>query len=210
MSDVVTVYLVDDEPEVLWAQSELLTVAGLTVQSYHSAEEFLRDLPSDPQGCVVTDLRMGGMSGMELQRELKAIAPALPLIMVTGHATVPDAVRIMEYGAVTLLQKPYNAARLLEVVRRALQESIARRDLEQRRHELRQRLETLTEDERRVMDLIFSGKPGKAIAAELRVSMRTVERRRSIILDKMRVSSVPELARVVSQLESEVRAPFAS
>lgn len=206
MSNSLTVYLVDDDDAVLESLTGLLAAAGHQTRTFVSAESFLSTLDEDSAGCVVTDLKMTGMSGLDLLRELKAGDSLLPIIVVTGHATVPVAIELMESGAITLLQKPYQPRELLSVVYRAL-------DLYERLAGERQeimsvnaRLETLSADEYRVMQLMTDGLQNRMIAHELGASTRTVDRRRSTVLEKMQVQSTAELVRLLTLLQERTRA----
>lgn len=197
-----TAYVIDDDRAVLHSVSELLDAADIPTLGFTSAEQFLRQLTPATAGCVVTDLRMQGMSGVDLLRVLSDAGCRLPVVVVSGHADVPVTVEAMENGAVTLLQKPYKAEELLDVVQRALESF---RNDQQRLNQLddiRRRLDSLQPDEYGVMTLMIQGKPNKTIAAELEISMRTVDRRRSAVLEKMGVGSAPEVARLVALLEA--------
>lgn len=196
------VYLIDDDEAVLNSQLELLTAAGVSAQSYRSAESFLAVLTSQSAGCVITDLKMSGMSGLDLQRKLIAIDSPLPLIVVSGHANVPTTVELMENGAITLLQKPYDAHELLSAVQRGLDQFVENRERALELNSIQRRLDSLTEAEMSVLELMIAGRPNKVISTDLEISMRTVDRRRSIVLEKMQVDSAPELARLVTLVEA--------
>jgi len=196
------VYLIDDDESVLNSQRELLTAAGISVQPFRSAESFLAELNSQSAGCVVTDLKLSGMSGLDLQRRLIAIDSPLPLIVVSGHANVSTTVELMENGAITLLQKPYDAHQLLGAVQRGLDQFVESRKIAQEINSIQRRLNSLTDAEMSVLELMIAGRPNKVISTELEISMRTVDRRRSIVLEKMQVDSAPELARLVALVEA--------
>lgn len=196
------VYLIDDDESVLNSQRELLTAAGISVQPFRSAESFLAELNSQSAGCVVTDLKLSGMSGLDLQRRLIAIDSPLPLIVVSGHANVSTTVELMENGAITLLQKPYDANQLLGAVQRGLDQFVESRKIAQEINSIQRRLNSLTDAEMSVLELMIAGRPNKVISTELEISMRTVDRRRSIVLEKMQVDSAPELARLVTLVEA--------
>jgi RNA polymerase sigma factor (sigma-70 family) len=189
-----TVFIVDDDPAVCRSVSALLSAHGFANRCFASAEQFLDGFDLGQPGCLITDFRMGGMSGAELQRRLLELGSALPIIVVTGHADVPVAVEFMERGALTLLEKPYDPNQLRRAVERALQRDEQFRQKTARRAEVVQHLATLTVDERQVLRSVLAGKPNKSIAQQLGVSMRTIDRRRRSILKKMHVSSLPELA----------------
>lgn len=197
-----TIFLIDDDQAVLDSLVELVSAAGLRPLAFLSAEEFLDNYSSITPGCIVTDLRLTGMSGQDLQHRLIEMGCPLPLIVVTGHATVPVAVQIMEDGAVTLLQKPYNPTELLAAIRRALDRPIKTMPSDAQLADVRQRVATLNAEEAQVMQLLLEGRTNKVIAATLSLSMRTVDRRRRSVLDKVGVESVPELARLIGILQS--------
>lgn len=202
LQDQLTVYLIDDDSTVLRSQVELLTAAGRQVSSFLSAENFLSELSDEPAGCVITDLKMSGMSGLDLQRTLIAENSLLPVVVVSGHANVASTVQLMENGALTLLQKPYDARGFLDAVERALDQFVENRDRAVELRSVQQRLDTLTTEEMSVLQLMICGRPNKVISTELEISMRTVDRRRSIVLEKMQVESAPELARLVTLVEA--------
>jgi FixJ family two-component response regulator len=197
-----TAFVIDDDSAVLDSVSELLDAAGIQTQGFTSAEQFLHQLTPSMAGCIITDLRMQGMSGTDLLRVLRDVDCRLPVVVVSGHADVPVTVEVMESGAITLLQKPYKADELLEAVRRALDTYRSEQEKFNQLDDIRNRLESLQPDEYGVMKLMIEGKPNKSIASELEISMRTVDRRRNVVLQKMGVSSAPEVARLVALLEA--------
>jgi two-component system response regulator FixJ len=178
-------YLIDDDKAVLSSQIKLLTAAGISVESFLSA------LTSQSAGCVITDLKMSGMSGLDLQRKLNASNSPLPLIVVSGHASVSTTVEVMENGAITLLQKPYDAHEFLDAVRRGLDQIVENRDRAAELNSIQKRLDTLSAAGLSVLELIIAGRPNKVISTELEISMRTVDRRRSIVLEKCRSNQLP-------------------
>lgn len=199
------VYLIDDDESVLHSQSELLTAAGFRIDSHLSAESFLTTLTPKSAGCVITDLKMSGMSGLDLQRTLVENKSLLPVIVVSGHANVSTTVELMGNGAVTLLQKPYVPGELLNAVQRGLDQFIENRDRAAELDSIQKRLNCLSPGEMSVLKLMITGRPNKVISQELEISMRTVDRRRSVVLEKMRVDSAPELARLVAIAEAASR-----
>lgn len=201
-NNTLTVYLIDDDEAVLHSQIELMTAAGHQVDSYRSAESFLSALTPQTEGCVITDLKMSGMSGLDLQRKLVASHSLLPLIVVSGHANIPTTVELMENGAVTLLQKPYDAGELLSAVQRGLAQFVENRNRAVELNSIQKRLDSLSPPEMSVLELMVAGRPNKVISTELEISLRTVDRRRSIVLEKMQVDSAPELARLVTLAET--------
>jgi FixJ family two-component response regulator len=194
MSDSIIIYVVDDDEAVLLSVQAMLKQHGYLCHCYVSAEEFLRDAPRDCPGCIITDLQMPEVSGVELQQRLIEEQSPLSVVVVTGVADVPTTVALMEKGAVTLLEKPYDHDDLVRAVERGLAASRERWLQKQDEQSLLDRLATLTEDERRVMECMLAGQPNKAVAHRLELSMRTVDRRRQAVLEKMRVRTAPELA----------------
>jgi FixJ family two-component response regulator len=198
----VIVYLVDDDESILHSQLTLLTAAGIAAETFSSAKAFMNSLTPHSAGCVVTDLKLSGMSGFDLQRKLVASNSTLPLIVVSGHANVSTTVEIMKNGAITLIQKPYAANKFLDAVRRGLDQFVENRERTTEINSIQERLASLLEGEMDVLELMIAGQPNKVISTELEISMRTVDRRRSIVLEKMQVASAPELARLVTLVEA--------
>jgi two-component system, LuxR family, response regulator FixJ len=196
-----TVFVVDDDDAVRDSLGMLLESVGLRCRSYPSAAEFLLAYKPDHAGCLVLDIRMPGMSGIELQERLNEIGAILPVIFITGHGDVPLAVKAMRAGAVDFLQKPYNEQELLDRIHRALQgdgerrRELSERDLIVRRHG------KLTPREREVFDLIVQGKPNKVVASDLGVSQRTVEIHRSRVMEKMEATSFAHLMNMAMLLQ---------
>lgn len=196
-----TVFLIDDDEAGLNSLGARLEKAGVSVQVFRSGEEFLRHLPERVPGCVVAEMRLPGLSGLELLARLNHSGSLLPVIFVAARVDVTHAVKAMELGAVTLMQKPYDESELIAVINRSLHQNAQRHSHAEMIAELHGRLGTLTEDEKAVLYLVVDGKPNKVIASTLKVSMRTVDRRRSSLFEKMNVQSAPELARLMTLLE---------
>jgi FixJ family two-component response regulator len=194
------IYVVDDDAAVLSSLQALLQAHGFEVQCYSSAEHFLSEVAINRRGCVVTDVSMPGMSGVDLVRRLHEAKSPLSIVVVTGVANVPMAVSLMEYGAVTLLEKPYDTERLVAAVNRGLTISGQQCEQWQREQDIQRRLSQLTDEERSVMDRLLADKPNKAISSELHLSLRTVDRRRQSVLEKLGVDSVPEMALMLGPL----------
>jgi FixJ family two-component response regulator len=202
-----TVFVVDDDPGVRKALSLLLKSVGLNAEVYASGQEFLTAYDPQRPGCLILDVRMPGMSGLELQDTLRARGMTVPVIILTGHGDVPMAVRTLQAGAVDFVEKPFREQVLLERVQQALQQDVARRRAEAQHADARARLRLLTPRERQVLDLVVAGRHNKGIAAELGVSMKTVEFHRSKIMDKLQADSVAALVRLVmSNREQEAPA----
>jgi two-component system response regulator FixJ len=191
-----TVFVVDDDEAIRKALRLLMKSAGLAVETFASAAEFLQAYDEDRSGCLVLDIRMSGMSGIELQKKLASMNSLLPIIFVTGHGDVPLAVQAMRDGAVDFIEKPYSDQRLLDRIHQAIdQDGKNRKDLAQRKA-IEERLALLTPRERQVMEKVVSGRPNKVIAYELEISERTVEIHRSRLMAKMKATSLAHLVRM--------------
>lgn len=197
---VPTVFIVDDDQYVRDALALLMDQVGLKAERYASAQAFLKSYEPDTPGCLIVDVRMPGMSGLDLQKHMTERGIQLPIIIVTGHADVPMAVRAMKLGAVDFIEKPFNDQELLERVQRCIELATKVRRERDQATSLQTRLEQLSKREREVMDMIVAGKYSKVIAAELGISPKTVDVHRSHILEKMGVKSVAELVRIIITL----------
>jgi FixJ family two-component response regulator len=196
-----TVMVVDDDAAVRAALQLLLQSVGHASQTYGSAREFLAQFDPVRPGCLVLDVRMPGMSGLELQEQLNLRGATLPVIFITGHGDVPMAVEAMQQGAFDFLQKPFRDQELLDRIQRALaRDRITRAGLA-RREEIRERLASLTAREREVMELMTRGRPNKLMAADLGLSQRTIEIHRARVMEKMQAGSLAELVRMSMELE---------
>jgi two-component system response regulator FixJ len=189
-------HVIDDDEAVRESIKFLLHSARLTVKTYDSAAAFLEVAPTIGSGCIITDVRMPGLSGIDLLRRLKELQIRLPVIVITGHGDVPLAVEAMKFGAVDFLEKPFDDDVLLASVRSALNRSEASAALETERAELRSRIATLTHRERDVLDGLIAGHPNKIIAFDLEISPRTVEIYRANVMTKMKAGSLSELVRM--------------
>jgi two-component system response regulator FixJ len=192
-----TVFVVDDNPGVRKSLRALLESADLDVETFASGEEFLAAYDPDRAGCLLLDVRLRKSSGLDLQDELNRRKTTLPIIVLTGHGTVPTSVRALKAGAVDFLQKPAPPKMLLERVQAALQVDRQSRATAADEAVVTERLKHLTPREREVMELLLAGKSSKEIAAVLRVSIRTVEGHRRMVLSKIHVTSASQLVRVV-------------
>lgn len=197
------VFLIDDDPAVRTSVSLLLSSMGHAVEAFEGAQQFLDGYRKGRPGCIVVDVRMPGLSGLELQGRLKEAGISLPVIVITGYGDIPMAVRAMQAGAVTFLEKPFREQELWENVQRAIELDAESRRRAGRRAQWEERLARLTNAERQVLDRVVAGQPNKQIAAELGVSQRTVEVRRANVMRKMEVASVVELARAIESLTEE-------
>ena len=194
------VYVVDDEEAMRESTQWLLESRGFHVETYPSAQDFLDGMDSNQAGCLILDVRMNGMSGMELQAHLRANGCILPIIIVTGHGDVSMAVTAVKHGATDFLEKPVNDEFLIDCVRRALRtNSCARRTLDQQT-QVRERLDLLTPRELDVMKRVVRGLPNKQIALQLEISERTVEAHRKQVLAKMNAHNAVELVNSLAVL----------
>jgi two-component system response regulator FixJ len=195
-----TIFIVDDDAAVRDALKLLLRSVGQAVETYASAQEFLDAYSEERPGCLVLDIRMPGMSGLELQQKLNERHSILPIIFITGHGDVPMAVEAMQAGAVDFIQKPFRDQDLIDRINQALEKDAANRAALGERNDIRKRLETLTPREREVLDLVVHGKANKVIAGDLKLSQRTVEIHRARVMEKMQASSLAHLVRMVLEV----------
>jgi two-component system response regulator FixJ len=191
-----TVQIVDDDRSFLVATSRLLRASGFAVKTFSSAADFLAQHDSDAPGCVLADLQMPGMNGLDLQSALARSRNPLPILFLTGHGDIPSSVRAMRGGAVDFLEKRAAKEKLLEAVRRALSRDAHEREERARRRELRARFDALTERELEVLSHVVQGRLNKQIAADLGIHERTVKLHRTAITTKLAVSSAAELTRL--------------
>jgi FixJ family two-component response regulator len=190
------VFVVDDQQAVRDSLRWLLESIGIPVRDYPTAEAFLRDYEPAQPGCLILDVRMPGMSGLDLQEELARRGIELPTIVITAHAEVPMAVRAVKAGAVDFIQKPFSHELLLDRVKHALELDAQEREIRHRRDEARRRLAALTPREREVIVMVAEGRANKAIAAALGVAIKTVEVHRGRAMEKMQAENLAELIRI--------------
>jgi FixJ family two-component response regulator len=197
------VYVVDDDEAILDSLRLLMRSAGLKCSAYSNATDFLKQFDATRHGCLLADIRMPGMSGLELQDELIRKGIEIPTIFITGHGDVPMAVRAMKAGALDFIQKPFHDEELLKRIHNAL--NIDKERLEERRStlEVMQRFDTLTPRESEVMHKVVEGCANKVIAFDLGVSQRTVELHRARVMHKMGVRSLAELVRIAGQIHED-------
>ena len=202
MTEKGTVFIIDDDTAASASLAALVESMGLEYQRFDSAESFLAaNIPTSTPACVVTDLRMVGMSGIELQSELRDAGIAIPLVMLTAYATTHAAVQSMKLGAVTVLDKGCSEQELWDGIAAGLHKS--RKNISRQRslNEVRERIAQLNDDEEKVLYLISHGKANKQVAAELGIAIRTVEQRRRRIMRKLNVSTFADLMRLVTYVE---------
>ena len=198
MADEPTVHIIDDDEAARDSLAFLLDCAGLAVRSYESAVEFLNAVPTMEHGCIITDVRMPEMSGVELIGRLKALAVADPVIVITGHADVPLAIQAMKAGVADFLEKPFSDDAILGAVRSALARRTDVNEAKAERDRFIALLETLSPREREVLNGLVEGRANKVIAFDLGISARTVEVYRANVMTKMKAGSLSELVRMVT------------
>ncbi len=191
-----SVYVIDDDQAVRDSLGLLLKSIGRRARLFDSAQAFLEQYDPAMSGCIVLDIRMPGMSGMELQQRLKALRCSVPVIFVTGHGDVPMAVEAMHHGAFDFIQKPFRDQELLDRINQALNWDDEHRSGEDRRRALQERIASLTPREREVMDCVVRGLANKVIAMDLDLSQRTVEIHRARVMEKMSARSLADLVRM--------------
>jgi FixJ family two-component response regulator len=198
-----TIFVVDDDEGVRNSLRFLLKSVGLETRALASAAEFLDSYRPEQPGCLVLDVRMPGMSGLELQQQLNLRGAVIPVIFITGHGDIPMAVEAMQHGAFDFLQKPFRDQDLIDRIQRALERDTRNRAALAQHARIRERLASLTPREREVLALMARGRPNKVMAAELGVSQRTVEIHRARVMEKSGAASLAQLVRMVIDLEGE-------
>jgi two-component system response regulator FixJ len=199
-SDTV-VHIVDDEEAVRNSLAFLLTSAGFAVRVHQSATDFLAVAPNVTNGCLITDLRMPDIDGLELLRRLKAADAMLPAIMVTGHGDIQMAVEAMKNGAIDFIEKPFSDDVLIDSITRAVERAAEQTRSAAATEKVKQRIATLSDRERQVLRGVVAGQPNKVIANELGISPRTVEVYRAGLMAKMQARSLPELVRMAMDID---------
>ena len=198
-----TVFVVDDDEAVRDSLRVLLKTVGINAETFASGGEFLDSYDPDRPGCLVLDIRMPGMSGMELQEQLVVRNAILPVIFITGHGDVPMAVHALRSGAVDFMQKPFSEQALLDRIQQVLEQNGRDREKLASREAIRARMGRLTPRERQVMNLVVNGNANKVIAIDLGVRVRTVEIHRARVMEKMEAISLPHLVRMFIEVSDE-------
>lgn len=206
MSTKATVFVVDDDQAMRNSLKWLIESVGMNVEVFGSADEFIRSYYPGRAGCLLLDVRMPGMSGLELQEYFVEQQIRIPVIIITGHGDVPMAVRAMKVGAVDFIEKPFNDELLLDSIRNALMIDVEQRSVQAERSEIAARLAELTPREHQVMEMVTNGRANKEIALALGVSAKTVEAHRARVMEKMQASSLADLVKmaIAANISSEL------
>ena len=197
----ITAFIVDDDPEMRESLEFLIQSIGIATASFASAAEFLAEFQPSQSGCLICDVRMPEMSGLELFEALDRLGSRLPVILMTAYADVPMAIRALKSGVAEFIEKPFSAQVMLEAIQRALADDHGRRTSIKTWEDFAQRMENLTDKERVTLDQVLSGSPNKLIAARLEITERAVEVRRASIMKKLDVNSFADLIRQVTRYE---------
>jgi len=201
MTEGPRVFIIDDDPSVRSAVAFLLSTVGLQAETFDSADSFLRKSPPDVTSCLVLDVRLPGLSGLDFQRELAARNIRMPIVFLTGHGDIPMSVRAMKAGAVEFLTKPFRDQDLLDAVRVALDRGRASREQEKEIADLQRRFDSLTSREQEVVSMVVAGMLNKQIAAELGTVEGTVKAQRARAMEKLQTESLAELITMIQKLK---------
>ena len=205
MTQPPVVFVVDDDPSVRSSLKFLMSSVGLQVESFDSADALLQRKLPDAPSCLILDVRLRGLSGLDFQRELAARNCHMPIIFITGHGDIPMSVRAMKAGAVEFLTKPFRDQDLLDAVRIALEKDRERRERKKEVSDLKERFNSLTPREQKVISMVVAGMLNKQIADQLGTAENTVKVHRSRAMEKMRAQSVAELVKMIDKLESSMQ-----
>jgi RNA polymerase sigma factor (sigma-70 family) len=201
MTEAPIIFVVDDDSSVRSSLKFLLSTVGLHAEAFDSADSFLRKKCPDVPSCLVLDVRLPGLSGLDFQRELAARNICIPIVFLTGHGDIPMSVRAMKAGAVEFLTKPFRDQDLLDAVRVALDRDRARREQEKEMANLRRRFDSLTSREQEVVSMVVAGMLNKQIAAELGTAESTVKVQRSRAMEKMQAESLADLIKMIQRVQ---------
>lgn len=200
MSEEITVFIVDDDEEVRDSLKLLIESVGLNAETYDSAQSYLENFDTTRAGCLILDVRMKGMSGLTLQEELNKKPLCPPIIIITGHGDVQMAVRAVKAGASEFLEKPFNEQQLLDSIHVAIEKDAEQRGKALQLAEIQTKVDSLTEREKEVMELVVTGMQNKNIASELHISQSTVEAHRAKVMEKMEARTLSDLMRMIISL----------
>jgi len=205
MSQAPVVFVVDDDPSIRSSLKFLMSSVGLQVEGFESADALLKRNPPDAPSCLVLDVRLHGLSGLDFQRQLAARNCHMPIIFITGHGDIPMSVRAMKAGAVEFLTKPFRDQDLLDAVRIALEKDRERRERKKEVSDLKERFNSLTPREQKVISLVVAGMLNKQIADQLGTAENTVKVHRSRAMEKMHAQSVAELVKMIEKLKPSLQ-----
>lgn len=197
-----TVFVVDDEPDVRAALRLLIKSVGYSVECFESADLFFDQFEPERKGCLILDVRMPGMSGMDLQEKLASMETLLPVIMISGHGEIPMAVKAVQNGAIDFLQKPFSDQQLLDRISQAMEINSKRHDVHDVRQDAQTKYDSLTPRENEIFSEVVTGKLNKVIAYELNISTRTVEIHRAKAMEKMGAKNLSELINLANLIKS--------
>ena len=197
-----TIHIVDDDPSMLRYLSDLVNTLDYNSQTYDSASNFLDTYNNDGLGCLILDLRLPGISGLELHQQLPEIGVDLPVIMISGFGDISTVVKAMKSGVLDFLEKPFKGQELLELIHKAINQHKEIREKKNTQNKALTRLDSLTKREKQVMELVVAGMLNKDIAKELEISIKTVEVHRANVMDKMSANSVADLVRMSLEVEN--------
>ena len=201
-SDQTTVFVVDDEPDVRAALRLLIKSVGYNVECFESADQFFTQFEPTRTGCLILDIRMPGMSGMDLQEKLSGMNALLPIIMISGHGEIPMAVKAVQNGAVDFLQKPFSDQQLLDRISQAMEIDTRRHSEHDIKQDAQEKFDSLTPREREIFTEVVAGKLNKVIAYELNISTRTVEIHRAKAMEKMGARNLSELINLANLIKN--------
>jgi two-component system, LuxR family, response regulator FixJ len=194
-----TVFIVDDDQAILESMRMLIETVGMTVQTFSNSQEFLESYDPDVAGCVVLDIRMPGMSGLELQAKMQTLKMDIPIVIITGHGDIPMAVQAIKAGAVEFIEKPFRDQLLLDAINKAIKKDSKQRGIKRGRLDFEEKCQLLTTRERQILELMVTGKNTKEIAVELNISTKTVDFHRQHVMSKMKVDSIVKLVQLARE-----------